>query len=169
MFVAAYGGYYAYTKIYPINLTEGLNPDMNYKVYDSKKLGIKMVYPKSRLMVDTTQEAQGRIPLITATRQREVLVTRTPLPDHKKAEVGQKLEREKLAGYGYTFNYDPKGEDWYILSGEKPNGDEFYYRRWYTSKDVVSIEFDYPKAVLTVYHDVIEAMTLKGRFQFTRK
>jgi hypothetical protein len=77
MFVAAYGGYYAYTKIYPINLTEGLNPDMNYKVYDSKKLGIKMVYPKSRLMVDTTQEAQGRIPLITANRQREVLVTRT--------------------------------------------------------------------------------------------
>jgi hypothetical protein len=74
-----------------------------------------------------------------------------------------------LAGYGYTFNYDPKGEDWYILSGEKPNGDEFYYRRWYTSKDVVSIEFDYPKAVLNVYHDVIEAMTLKGRFQFTRK
>jgi hypothetical protein len=50
---------------------------MDYKVYDSKKLGIKMVYPKSRLMVDTTQEAQGRIPLITANRQREVLVTRT--------------------------------------------------------------------------------------------
>lgn len=55
MFVAGYGAYYAYTKIVPTNLTVGLNPAMDYRVYNSERLGITMVYPKSRLMVDTTQ------------------------------------------------------------------------------------------------------------------
>jgi TIR domain len=169
-----YGTYYIYTTVVPRDLTTGLNPALNYQIYYSEKLGIKMVYPKSRLMVDTTQEEQGRIPLHTAERHQEVLVSRSPLPDHNNPRIGRRLEREALMGQGYTINYagpsNPSNwEDWYILSGEKPNGNEFYYRRWYTEKDVVSIEFDYSKAMVGFYDDAIGAMTLKDRFQFTKR
>ncbi len=174
LLVGGYGVHHVYEGIKPSSLTGGLNPAFDYKVYSSEKLGIKMVYPKSHLLVDTTQEEQGRIPLVTAARVQEVLVTRTPLPDHNNPRIGQRVERVSLETQGYKINYagpsNPSNwKDWYILSGEKPNGDEFYYRRWYTDRDVVSIQFEYPKSEMRVYDDAIETMTLNDRFQFSKR
>ncbi len=153
------------------DLTADLNPAMDYQVYTSEKLGLKFVYPQSALMADTTKEDEGLIPLHTAYRDVEVLVSRRPLPDHNNIRIGRRLEKEALEQQGYNFNYigpskEKNWKDWYILTGEKPNGHEFYYRRWYTDKDVVSIEFDYPKEKVGAYNEIIGAMTLDGRFQF---
>lgn len=150
--------------------TAGLNPAHDYQAYSSDTLGLEFVYPQAVLQVDTTQEKAGKIPLITKDRQVEVLISRYPLPDHNNIRIGCRKEREELEEKGYTFNYigprkDKNWSNWYILTGLSPNDDEYFYKRWYTDKDVVSIEFNYPKSKIGLYNDVIPAMTLENRFK----
>jgi hypothetical protein len=151
--------------------TFGLNPEMDYHTYRSEKMQVSFVYPLAKLMVDNTHEAEGRLPLHTVNRETEVVVTRTPLPDHNNVRIGQRQERQALEAMGYNINYagptiEANWKDWYILSGRKPDGREFYYRRWYTSKDVLSIEFDYPLSKYSLYNELIAIMTQNNRFSF---
>ena len=43
-----------------------------------------------------------------------------------------------------------------------PDGRNYYFRRWYSSGDVVSIEFRYRAEFKALYDKIIEDMTLKG-------
>jgi hypothetical protein len=56
--------------------------------------------------------------------------------------------------------------NWYIVTGSKPDGSEYFYGRWYTAKDVVSIEFEYPRERLEIHNKIIEDMTTPKRFRF---
>lgn len=154
--------------------TAGLDPAMDYRVFNSAGLGIRMVYPQARLMVDTTREAQGRIPLITADRRQEVVVTRLARTGPDDPQVAREAERQRLHDRGYQINYsaplNPASRaNWYVLSGMKPDGTEFYYRRWYVDDDIVSIEFEYNREEIGFYNKAIDAMTLNGRFEMASR
>jgi len=149
-----------------------LNAALDYTWYHSEALDLRFPYPQAALMVDTTKEKEGRLPLHSRDRKQEVLITRTRLPSHNNVRVGRQLESEKLASEGDQANYlgpvnESNWSNWYVISGRKSNGDEFYYRRWYTDKDVVSIEFEYSPEKIGLYNDAIGAMTLDGRFQIS--
>lgn len=149
---------------------DDLNPALDYTWYYSESLGVRFPYPQAALMVDTTQENAGRIPLHARDRKQEVLVTVSRLPSHNSPKLGRDAEYQRLKEEGFTVNYlGPSNEanwsDWYVISGIAKDGDEFYYRRWYTDKDVVSIEFKYAAEKIGLYNDAISAMTLGGRFE----
>jgi len=150
-----------------------LNPALEYTWYYSESLGVRFPYPQAALMVDSTHENEGRIPLHARDRKQEVLVTVSRLPSHNSPRLGREAEFQKLKEEGATVNYlgpsnESNWDDWYAISGIKSDGDEFYIRRWYTDKDVVSIEFEYPVEKIGLYNDAIGAMTLGGRFQIIR-
>ncbi len=126
--------------------------------------------PQAVLMADTTQENQGRIPLHSNDRKQEVLVTVTRLPTHNNVRLGRETELQALKEKGAVANYlgpskDSNWSDWYVISGITAEGKEFYFRRWFTDKDVVSVEFEYTADKIGLYNDVIGAMTTGGRFQ----
>lgn len=151
-----------------------LNPALDYTWYYSESLGIRFPYPQAALMVDSTHENEGRIPLHARDRKQEVQVTVSRLPSHNSPRLGREAELQKLKGEGVTVNYlgpsnESNWEDWYAISGINSAGDEFYLRRWYTDSDVVSIEFEYSADKIGLYNDAIGAMTLGGRFQIIRK
>lgn len=150
-----------------------LNPDLDYTWYYSESLGVRFPYPQAVLMVDSTHENEGRIPLHSRDREEEVLVTVSRLPSHNNPRLGRRSELHKLKEEGATVNYlgpsnESNWDDWYVISGITKDGNEFYLRRWYTDRDVVSIEFDYPADKIGLYNDAIGAMTLEGRFQIIR-
>lgn len=158
--------YVAYTNMNSVEL--------RYATYYSQSMKIRIKYPISRLMVDTTQELFNRIPLITKYRVQEIVVTRTALPDHGDPRRGRRNERNYLEASGHKINYaGPSNEsswsNWFILSGSKPNGNEFYYRRWYTRYDVVSMEFEYQREDVETYNKIIEEMTLHDGILFDQR
>ncbi|MBC7980428.1 MAG: toll/interleukin-1 receptor domain-containing protein [Armatimonadetes bacterium] len=153
---------------------DGLNPALDYVWYYSESLGVRFPYPQAALMVDTTHESEGRIPLRSRDRKEEVVVSVSRVPSHNNPRLGREDELQNLKKEGATVNYlGPSNEsnwkDWYAISGTNSNGDEFYIRRWYTDRDVVSIEFEYSADKIGLYNDAIGAMTLGGRFQIVSK
>ncbi|MES2660414.1 MAG: toll/interleukin-1 receptor domain-containing protein [Verrucomicrobiota bacterium] len=153
---------------------EGLNPALDYTWYYSESLGVRFPYPQAALMVDTTHENEGRIPLHARDRKQEVVVTVSRLPSHNSPRLGREDDLKKLKEEGATVNYlgpsnESNWDDWYAISGIKSSGDEFYVRRWYTDKDVVSIEFEYSAEKIGLYNDAIGAMTLGGRFEIVHR
>jgi hypothetical protein len=99
------------------------------------------------------------------------VIRRTKLPEHNNVRIGRDIEEKRVHDLGYSVNYlGPREEEnwsnWYIVTGTKPDGSEYYYKRWYTVKDVVSIEFDYPRARLELYNKIIGDMTTQKRFKF---
>src|SRR5689334_3439214 len=109
-------------------------------------------------------------PLFNSQRQVEVVVRRSNLTDHDGVRAGRDKEAQKLRALGYHINYlgphvETNWSNWYVITGSKPDGLEFYYRRWYTSNEVVSIEYEYLQDRRRLYNRVIEDMTLK-RFRF---
>ena len=150
-------------------------PDLalDYTDYESESLGVRFIYPRAVLMVDTTHEDEGRIPLHTRDRTQEVVVTVTRLPSHGNPRLGREDEARALEAGGAVVNYlgpskESNWRDWYVISGIGANRNEFYYRRWYTDRDVVSIEFDYAPEKIDRYNEVIPAMTQGDRFQIDR-
>jgi hypothetical protein len=151
-------------------LSSDLDPSLDYRSFHSSRLNLEFVYPQAQLTVDTTQEDKGIIPLLSPLRKVEVVIRRTKLPEHSNIRIGRDMEEKKVRDLGYSVNYlGPREEanwsDWYIVTGTKPDGSEYFYKRWYTHKDVVSIEFDYPQERLEVYNKIIADMTLK-HFRF---
>ena len=147
-----------------------LDPALDYTFYESESLGVRFVYPRAVLIVDTTHEHEGRIPLHTRDRMQEVVVTATRLPSHNNPRLGRDAEVRNLEADGAAVNYlgpskESNWSDWYVISGIRANKNEFYYRRWYTDKEVVSIEFDYAPEKIDLYNGAIPAMTLEDRFQ----
>jgi hypothetical protein len=153
------------------DILSGLDPSLDYRRYHSSLLNLEFVYPQAQLTVDTTQEDKMVIPLLSPLRKVEVMIRRTKLPEHNNVRIGRDMEEKKVRDLGYSVNYlgpreEAKWSNWYIVTGSKPDGSEYFYRRWYTAKDVVSIEFEYPRERLEIYNKIIEDMTTPKRFRF---
>jgi hypothetical protein len=169
LFLVAVGfaGYFLWDKW---TMLGGLDPTLDYRRFRSSRMGLEFVYPQAHLTADTTQEDKGIIRLMSPERNVEALLRRTKLPEHSNVRVGRDIEEKKLRELGYSINYlGPREEanwsNWYIVSGTKPDGTEYYYKRWYTNKDVVSIDFDYPKELIPLYDKIIEVMMSEKRFR----
>jgi len=140
---------------------------LDYVTYRSRGMGLEFVYPQSHLTLDTTQEAQQRLPLLNRKGEVEVLISRSPLPPHKDPMQGSKDEQQALIKAGNRITYigpqvEPEKKDFYALSGLQPDGKIFYIRRWYTKWDVVSFEFIFPQDSKSLYDRIIIDMTIRG-------
>ena len=140
---------------------------LDYVTYRSRTMGLEFVYPQSHLTLDTTHEAERRLPLLNHKGEEEVVISRSPLPPHKNPVQGSKDEQQALVKAGYKINHagpqdEPEKKDFYLLTGWQPDGKIFYVRRWYTNWDVVSAEFVYPEDLKTLYDPIIIDMTIRG-------
>jgi TIR domain len=140
---------------------------LNYVTYRSKPMRMQIVYPMRQLMLDTTKENLQHLPMLNAKGEIEVEIFRSPLPTNYDPIRGSAEEQANLKEQGWTINYvapqfSPEQRNWYVISGLMPNGWNYYFRRWYTNVDVVSIEFRYPPEVKVLYDKIIEDMTLRG-------
>jgi hypothetical protein len=150
----------------------GLDAQLDYRCYHSRKMGIKFVYPQGALTLDTTKQSMMVLPLENRAGKIEVLITRRQLPEPQPIQEAREDERRALLEKGFRPNHfwPEDGQEWtdfYVITGRKPNNDEFYYKRWFTKGDVVSIEFDYTHEKLDQYHKIIPAM-VKERFRFDK-
>ena len=76
-------------------------------------------------------------------------------------------EQARLKADGWSINYvapqvKPEEKNWYAISGIMPDGRHYYFRRWHTHNDLVSIEFRYRPESKTLYDKIIADMTLGG-------
>ncbi|MDB4462918.1 toll/interleukin-1 receptor domain-containing protein [Akkermansiaceae bacterium] len=78
----------------PVSSTslKDLNPALDYAWHYSESLGVCFPYPRAALMVDTTHENEGRIPLHARDRKQEVLVVVSRLPSHDSPRLGREAE-----------------------------------------------------------------------------
>jgi hypothetical protein len=141
--------------------------EFDYVTYRSRIMGLEFVYPQSHLTLDTTQEAQHRLPLLNHKGEVEVVISRSPLPPNKDLVQGSKDEQAALIKAGDKITYigpqnEPEKKDFYVLSGLRPDGKIFYIRRWYTNWDVVSAEFAFPQESKALYDRIIIDMTIRG-------
>jgi hypothetical protein len=140
---------------------------LDYVTYRSKPMQLQFVYPMHQLMLDTTQETSRRLPMINANGEIEVEILRSSLPAHKDVILESADEQAKLKAEGWSINYvapqvNPEAKNWYVITGIMPDGKHYYFRRWYTHGDVVSIEFRYRPELKTLYDKIIVDMTLRG-------
>jgi len=163
------GGWVTAQYVFPEKCqANGLDATFDYVCFDSQKLGITFAYPQAKLTLDTTQEGNQKIPLMAGgTNSVEVIIERSPLPEHNNIRIGRRIEKEKLEKLGWQLNYiGPRKEknwsNWYVLTGWKKGNTVFYYRRWYTDKAVFSFMFEYPEGKTELYTKIIPAMTLKN-------
>jgi hypothetical protein len=174
--VAAYVGYHVIVGGQKSNLAQcnlaSLDAQFDYQCYHNRKLGIRFVYPLAVLELDTTKQSEMTLLLRTLTpaRQVEIRITRTKLPEHGSIRRARDEEERKLRELGFDPNHfkPEEGEPWgdfYVITGWKPGMDIFYYKRWFTERDIVSIEFDYAAAHKRQYDKIIPDM-VKERFQF---
>jgi hypothetical protein len=151
----------------------GLDPKLDYGCYESSQLQLEFVYPQEILMVYTTSEGKREIPLENNDGKVEVRITRSDLPPHRDVKKGREEETLALDQRGYRHNHlgPPPGKpwsNWYVITGRKGqegNSDHFYYKRWYTNHDVVSLEFDYSNEKRATYNGVISTMVKRFRFK----
>jgi hypothetical protein len=140
---------------------------LNYATYRSRPMRLQFVYPLHQLMLDTTKENLQHLPMLNAQGEIEVEIFRGPLPKNADPIRGSAEEQTKLKEQGWLINYvapqvNPEQKNWYVVSGLMPNGWNYYFRRWYTKGDVVSIEFRYRPEFKALYDKIIEDMTLRG-------
>jgi TIR domain len=140
---------------------------LDYVTYRSKPMQLQFVYPMHQLMLDTTQETSRRLPMMNVKGEIEVEISRSSLPAHYDVMLESADEQAKLKAKGWSINYvapqvNPEAKNWYIVSGMMPDGKHYYFRRWYTHSDVVSIEFRYGPELKTLYDKIIADMTLPG-------
>jgi TIR domain len=140
---------------------------LDYVTYRSKPMRLQFVYPMHQLMLDTTQEASRRLPLINAKGETEVEIFRSSLSAPYDVMQESANEQARLKADGWSINYvapqvKPEEKNWYAISGMMPDGRHYYFRRWHTHNDLVSIEFRYRPESKTLYDKIIADMTLGG-------
>jgi len=141
--------------------------DLDYVTYRSRVIGLEFAYPRRHLMLDTMHESQQRLPLLNHKGEVEVTIFRSAMPSHRDPRRGSAEEQQALGQDGYVLNYvgpqvEPETKNFYILSGLRKDGKTFYFRRWYTGRDVVSAEYVYPPESIPLYDKVIVDMTIRS-------
>jgi len=134
-----------------------------YQNYSSAELGVTITFPSNILTLDTTERKQQRLTLKDGNGQQVVKIWRGPLSGQRDV----KLARENEAAQLKQMNAAPtliapelekNWSNWYVLSGVS-HGTEYYFRRWYCSDSIVSIEFTYDKSVSPLFDVIIPRMT----------
>jgi hypothetical protein len=140
--------------------------ELNYVTYRSKNMGIEFVYPMKQLTLDTTKEQQRRLPMMNYKGEIEVEIYRSSLSIRDPIQSSA-LEQKAVLQAGHTINYvapqvNPEKKNWYVISGKLADGRDYYFRRWHTSGDMVSIEFRTQPELKALYDKIIPDMTLGG-------
>jgi hypothetical protein len=135
----------------------------SYESYKSEELGVAITYPTNFLSLDTTQHRQRVLLLRNAYGVALIKITRTVGVSGQDVRIERQKEIDELRKMNFTVTYiAPEKEEnwsnWYVLSGVR-HGSVFYYRRWYASESVVSMEFDYPKDLALLFNKIIPKMT----------
>jgi hypothetical protein len=141
--------------------------ELDYVTYRSRVMGLEFVYPRRHLMLNTMHEAELRLPLFNHQDETEVILFRSALPSHGDPRRGSAEEQEVLRQEGNIINYvgpqiDPEKKNFYVVTGIRPDGRTFYFRRWYTVRDVVSVEYVYRPESIPLYDKVIVDMTIRS-------
>jgi hypothetical protein len=169
LILCAAGFYIAYPLIFHECNLRGLDAQLDYRCYRSRKLGVRFVYPLTILELDTTKQGDMTLLLRNLARggRADVVVTRRP-SGSGDIRAARDEEEKRLRREGYVPNHlkPEEGDQWgnfYVITGWKPDQDIFYYKRWFTGRDIVSLEFDYSAKDKRQYDTIIPDM-VKERF-----
>jgi hypothetical protein len=134
-----------------------------YQNYDSTELGVTITFPSNILTLDTTERKQSQLTLRDGNGQQVIKIWRGPLSGERDVKLARANEVAQLK----QLNVNPtliapeiekNWSNWYVLSGVS-HGTEFYYRRWYCTDSIVSIEFTYDKSISPLFDGIIDKMT----------
>ena len=147
-----------------------IEPRLDFKCFRSTVMKVEFIYPMAELTVDTEKQDENIISMFNLEKEVEVLITRK-VPEHRDVRKARDDERRDLISRGFhvNFSYPQPGEawsNWYMLTGHnRLTLEEFYYKRWFTERDVVSIEYNYKKERVRTYNEIIKHMVY-GKFRF---
>jgi|688.fasta_scaffold93586_5 hypothetical protein len=72
--------------------------------------------------------------------------------------VFESLWKDELQTPGSSITYKVKRNDWYVVSGVKPNGTEFYHKSWLLPDGGFTFKATYPHARNSKYDPILERM-----------
>jgi TIR domain len=141
--------------------------ELNYVTYRSNSMGLEFVYPQNHLALVTVQERERILPLLNSKGETEVTIFRSALPGSKTPMQASSDEQKKLTENGDMITYvapqmDPETKPFYVIAGRKADGKTFYFRRWFTLRDMVSAEYMYATDLKPLYDRVIVDMTIRS-------
>ncbi len=137
--------------------------DPVYSLYKSAELGLTIVFPNNILSLDTTERLESRLSIRDGQGRPLIRITRTPLLGERDIRAARRNEVEALKKLNFTITYmaperEANWKDWYVVSGVS-NGTKIYYRRWYCSDSIVSMEFVFQSELTPLFEKLIPTMT----------
>ncbi len=128
-----------------------------YTTYRSPELKITFSYPDNILSLNDRQRKQNVLLLQDGTGQVRLMITRKPYEDIHDVAMARDRESAALEKLGSAVTYERTLGISYVLSGVS-NNTVFYFRRWFETDGIVSIEFTYPIEQKPLYNILINDM-----------
>jgi len=140
--------------------------EYGYVEYTSDVLGVDFSYPSNAMVLDTTRHKEGYFEFVSEEGHTEIKIFSSALESTVNVRAEQQVEQSQIEELGYRLTYiapqlEKNWSNWYVLSGLTSDRQWFYYRRWYFSNRVISIEYEYSGDRREFYNDVIPKMTLE--------
>jgi hypothetical protein len=134
-----------------------------YTIYKSAELGVTLLFPNNILSLDTTERLERRLSIRDGQGRPVIRITRTPLAGERDVKVARRNEVDQLKKLNFTITYiapekEANWKDWYVVSGVS-NDTKIYYRRWFCTDSIVSMEFVFPSAMTPLFEKLIPTMT----------
>jgi hypothetical protein len=139
------------------------NVEPVYTIYKSAELGLTLLFPNNILSLDTTERLERRLSIRDGQGRALIRIARTPLAVERDIKIARQNEVEALRKLNFTITYmapekEANWKDWYVVSGVS-NDTKIYYRRWFCSDSIVSMEFVFPSAAAPLFEKLIPTMT----------
>jgi hypothetical protein len=142
-----------------------------YTIYKSAEVGVTLLFPNNILSLDTTERLERRLTIRDGQGRAVIRITRTPLTGERDVKIARSNEVEQLKKLNFTITYiapekEANWKDWYVVSGVS-NDTKIYYRRWFCTDSIVSMEFVFPSAITPLFEKLIPTMTREFSYDAT--
>lgn len=142
-----------------------------YTIYKSAEVGVTLLFPNNILSLDTTERLERRLTIRDGQGRALIRIARTPFAGERDVKVARGNEVEQLKKLNFTITYmapekEANWKDWYVVSGVS-NDTKIYYRRWFCTDSIVSMEFVFPSAITPLFEKLIPTMTREFSYDAT--
>jgi hypothetical protein len=129
--------------------------EAKWKTYVNPRFGFSLEYPTELIGSREPENGAGR-EFHTKDEEFSILAHAHFLGAVDESESLESVWKEALKELGSTVTYKKKGKDWYVVSGVKPDGTEYYYKWWVKGKNWAELRITYPHAKNKKYDPWVE-------------
>ena len=138
----------------PLSAQEALNPG-GWQSYRNERFGLSLSYPSRVFQIERTSEAGDGV--VFAARGTEARMLVGALPNRDRQTVASYQDFVARKSYDYQIHYRPKGNTWFVLSGEG-DGKIFYEKVVFScgGRLINSFALVYPAAERRIFDPIVE-------------